>query len=137
MSVIPCGYAVFLFDNALEVLGDAVRPFLFDGPGGPRICCRAVDTGGAFLEMTLDGTDEAGEHVEVELIVPMGMVRMIVSTRGDASFGFRMRREGIATGLPVVGPGAPSPHAPSEAMPHTASGGGTARADDRRAPPEG
>lgn len=137
MSAIPCGYAVFLFDNAIEVLGEAVRPFLIDDTGGPRICCRSVDTGGAFLEMALDGTNEAGEHVEVELIVPIGMVRMIVSTRGDTSFGFRMRRGGVATGLPVVGPDAPPPHAPSEAMPHTATRDGLTRADDSRDAPEG
>jgi hypothetical protein len=131
MSQMPCGYAVFLFDNAIEALGEAVRPFLLDGPGGPRVCCRTVDTGGAFLEMTLDGSDPAGEHVEVELLVPIGMVRMIVSTRGDASFGFRVRHESMATGLPVIGPGAPSPHAPPAAVPHTAS------LDDRRKPPEG
>lgn len=131
MSTMSCGYAVFLFDNAVEVLGDAVRPFLIEGPGGPRICCRTVDTGGAFLEMALDGTDEAGEHVEVELLVPLGMVRMIVSTRGDASFGFRMRRDAVATGLPVVGPDAPSPMTPSTALPHSGN------ADDRRQPPEG
>lgn len=123
MSQTPCGYAVFLFDNAIEVLGEAVRPFLMEGEGGPRICCRTVDTGGAFLEMTLDGTNETGEHVEVELIVPIGMVRMIVSTRGDASFGFRVRHETVATGLPVVGPAAPAPHAPSEAVPHSAATG--------------
>lgn len=124
MTATPCGYAVFLFDNAIEVLGEPLKPFLLDGPGGRRICCRAVDTGGAFVEMTLDGTDEAGAHVELELIVPVGMVRMIVSTRGDASFGFQMRTEVVATGLPVVGPHAPSPHAPSEAVPHTADPAG-------------
>ena len=137
MSAISCGYAVFLFDNALEVLGEAVRPFLMEGTGGPRICARSVDTGGAFLEMTLDGSNEGGEHVEVELIVPIGMVRMIVSTRGDASFGFRMHREMVATGLPVVGPDAPAPHAPSEAMPHTATRDGVTRAQDRDDAPEG
>lgn len=131
MTPMTCGYAVFLFDNAIEALGESLRPFLLEGEGGPRICCRTVDTGGAFLEMLLDGSNEAGEHVEVELIIPIGMVRMIVSTRGDASFGFRVRRDAVATGLPVVGPDAPSPHAPPAAVPHSGA------ADDRRASLEG
>lgn len=134
MSESPCGYAVFLFDNAIEVLGEAVRPFVVGGPGGERICCRSVDTGGAFLEMTVDGTTESGERVEIELIIPIGMVRMIVSTRGTASFGFAVRAGGLATGLPVVGPAAPAPHAPSESLPHS---GAVSTRDDRRLPPEG
>ena len=130
MSENRCGYAVFLFDNALEVLGEAVKPFVVEGPGGQQICCRTVDTGGAFLELALDGVDHNGEAVAVELLIPQGMVRMIVSSRGDDSFGFTPTPTTAPRALPVVGPAAPSPLDPSSAVPHTAL-------DDRRRPPEG
>ena len=43
------GYAVFFFPPALEALGDAVKPYLQEGPAGPFVQCREVDTGGAFI----------------------------------------------------------------------------------------
>ena len=33
------GYAVFFFPQALEVLGDPIRPFLQEGPAGPHVAC--------------------------------------------------------------------------------------------------
>lgn len=86
------GYAVFFFPQALEALGDAIRPFLLDGPAGPHIACTEVDTGGAFIEMTVEGRTNEGKPVAVELMVPSGMVRMIVSTQFEAAFGFGLRR---------------------------------------------
>ena len=38
------GYAVFFFPQALEVLGDPVRPFLQDGPAGPHVASLAATT---------------------------------------------------------------------------------------------
>lgn len=82
------GYAVFFFPPALEALGDGIRPYLQMGPAGPFVPCREVDTGGAFVEMTLEGRAPDGRTVELELMVPGNMVRMIVSARADAEFGF-------------------------------------------------
>jgi hypothetical protein len=33
----PLNYAVFLFPQALEALGDAIKPYLRKTPGGPHI----------------------------------------------------------------------------------------------------
>ena len=82
------GYAVFFFPQALEALGEAIKPYLQDGPGGPHVVCNGIDTGGALVEMTLAGTTNDGRAVEVELMVPSGMVRMIVSAHSDEVFGF-------------------------------------------------
>ena len=49
------GYAVFFFPQALEALGEAIKPYLTSQPDGPHIFCREIDTGGAFTEMTLVG----------------------------------------------------------------------------------
>lgn len=85
------GYAVFFFEQALEALGDAVKPYLQDGPVGVHVACHEVDTAGGFTEMTLRGTTDDGRDVTVDLMVPSSMVRMIVSTQQDGAFGFRPR----------------------------------------------
>lgn len=81
------GYAVYFFPPALEALGEAIKPYLVDGPNGAHVLCREIDTGGSLIEMTLD-VGGSGEPVRVELMVPTSMVRMIVSARSDESFGF-------------------------------------------------
>ena len=85
------GYAVFFFPPALEALGDAIKPYLQDGPAGPHVPCREVDTGGAFIEMTLEGRTAEGRAIALELMVPGNMVRMIVSAHSDEEFGFYNR----------------------------------------------
>lgn len=97
------GYAVFFFAPALEALGDAIKPYLQDGPAGPHVPCREVDTAGAFIEMTLAGRAADGREVALELMVPGNMVRMIVSARSDEEFGFYKRGNPPAT---AVGPAA-------------------------------
>lgn len=133
------GYAVFLFEQAWDALGDAIKPYVQEGPSGPHIPCHVVDTGGAFVEMTLPAKDEKGAAAEVELMIPMAMVRMIVSMHSDIAFGFARRREPRQNALPVVGPTAPAATESSAATPHTAerSAANAAADDDRRRPPEG
>lgn len=115
------GYAVFFFPQALEALGDPIRPFLQDGPAGQHVACTTIDTGGAFIEMTIDGRTPEGREIALELMVPSGMVRMVVSTQSEAMFGFGLRRaEPVAAALPVIGPTAEPANAPSESLPSTA-----------------
>jgi len=90
------GYAVFLYPQALEILGEAILPYLHDGPHGPHVLCGAIDTGGALIDMTLTGRTADGQDVEIELMIPTGMVRMIVSARSDAMFGFGPRVQAVA-----------------------------------------
>lgn len=82
------GYAVFFFPQALEALGEAIKPYLQDGPAGPHVMCDGVDTGGSLVELSLNGAARDGTPVELELMVPTGMVRMIVSAHSDELFGF-------------------------------------------------
>lgn len=105
------GYAVFLFPQALEALGDAVKPYLQNGPAGPFVPCREVDTGGAFIELTLEGRTADGRAIDVELMMPGNMVRMIVSARSDAEFGFydRSRTPEVAVDTAAVAPAATKP----------------------------
>lgn len=118
------GYAVFFFAPALEALGDAIKPYLQDGPAGPHVPCREVDTAGAFIEMMLEGRTADGREVELELMVPGNMVRMIVSARSDGEFGFYNRskpaRAMLEPGLPPVAAASAEPvaqAAPGEAKP--------------------
>jgi hypothetical protein len=118
------GYAVFFFPQALEALGEPLRPFLQDGPAGPHVACTEIDTGGAFIEMTIEGRTAEGQAMALELMVPAGMVRMVVSTHSEALFGFGLRQaEPLPVALPVIGPTAEPANAPSEALPATAEGG--------------
>ena len=95
-------YAVFLYDKALETLGDAIKPYLHEGKGGPHVLCREIDAGGALTEMTLDAQTSAGEPVQMQLMVPTSMVRMIISARSDETFGFGPRMPVPAGQLPPV-----------------------------------
>ena len=82
-------YCVFFHPQALDVLGDAITPYVSDGPNGKFIVCTEIDTGGAFCEMTIIATASDGKPVEVELMVPTGMIRLVISTAAaDIDFGF-------------------------------------------------
>lgn len=81
------GFAVFFFPQALEALGEAIKPYLMPG-AEPWVLCNEIDTAGALIEMTLRGKNAEGHPVDIELMVPSGMVRMIVSAHSDGSFGF-------------------------------------------------
>lgn len=85
------GYAVFFYPQALEALGEAIKPYLQDGPAGPHVACDEVDTGGSLVEMTVHGRTGEGRDATLELMVPSGMVRMIVSRQSDDAFGFTAR----------------------------------------------
>jgi len=107
------GYAVFLFPQALEALGDGIKPYLQMGPAGPFVSCREIDTGGAFVEMTLEGRAPDGRSVELELMVPGNMVRMVVSARADAEFGFYDRAKPAVAAVKEASE--PVPDAPATA----------------------
>jgi len=112
------GYAVFLFPQAMEALGDAIKPYLVEGPGGAHVLCSEIDTAGSLIEMTLDGATSDGQHVNLELMVPTSMVRMIVSARGEGSFGFGPRvAPALMSTLPPVAGNAPPADAAPQALP--------------------
>ena len=112
------GYAVFFFPQALEALGEAIKPYLQESPAGPHVLCNAIDTGGSLIEMTLRGNTDEGKLVVLELMVPVSMVLMIVSTQSDGSFGFgpRLVIDPLAV-LPSAGPVVPPAKAPPAVAP--------------------
>ncbi|MDB6163720.1 MAG: hypothetical protein JWL98_1152 [Xanthomonadaceae bacterium] len=117
------GYAVFFFPQALEALGEAVQPYLQQGPAGPHVLCGAIDTSGSLIEMTLRGDAGDGKLVVLELMVPVSMVRMIVSTQSDEVFGFRPRLPvDIIPVLPAVGPTAEPATAATASIPEGGAG---------------
>jgi len=82
-------YCVFFHPQALDVLGDAITPYLTDGPHGKFILCKEIDTGGAFCEMQIVANSADGKPMDVELMVPTGMIRLVISTAAaDVEFGF-------------------------------------------------
>ena len=112
------GYAVFFFPQALEALGDAIKPYLQDSPAGPHVMCKEIDTGGALIEMSLEGATGTGETVQLDLMVPGSMVRMIVSSQAGGDFGFGPRPAQTAVpALPAAGPTAEPAQAESGTVP--------------------
>lgn len=119
------GYAVFFFPQALEALGEAIKPYLQDGPAGPHVVCHGIDTGGALIEMNLSGSTTDGREVELELMVPTGMIRMIVSAHSDEMFGFgpHALKGAVQKVAPVAGEGeAQADQADGKAEPAVAAG---------------
>lgn len=93
------GYAVFFFPEALKALGDTITPYLVKEEGKePHVLCREIDTGGALTEMTLEGLAPDGKTVQIELMVPGSMVKMIVSARSDGAIGFSPRTTVVGGG---------------------------------------
>jgi hypothetical protein len=84
----PKNYAVFLFPQAIEMLGEPIKPYLREAPGGPHIVCAEIDASGALFEMTLDGKGPKGESLELEIMVPTSMVKLVMSMHGEHEVGF-------------------------------------------------
>ena len=84
----PINYAVFLFPQALEALGDAIKPYLRDGAGGAHIVCSEVDASGPLFGMTLIGAGPNKERLELDIMLPVSMVKLVMSMRGEHEIGF-------------------------------------------------
>lgn len=82
-------YAVFIHAGALEALGEAIKPYLSDGPQGPHLTCKEIDSGGTFFEMVVASHAADGAPVDVELMIPAAMVRLVISMHSEGAFGFR------------------------------------------------
>ena len=82
-------YAVYFHPQALDVLGDAILPYLSESAAGKYLSCREIDTGGSFCELELAGTNAEGKPLDVQLMIPTGMIRLVISTAGtEVDFGF-------------------------------------------------
>jgi len=81
-------YAVFLFPQAIETLGDVIKPYITDAPMGHHIVCSEIDASGAFFEMTVPGRDQQGNEIDAELMLPNQCIKMVVSLHNTQGFGF-------------------------------------------------
>jgi len=137
------GYVVYFFPQALEALGDAIKPYLREGPGGEHVLCREIDTAGSLIEMTLDASTPDGRSVAIEVMVPQSMVKLIVSARSEAGFGFSPRvAPALMATLPPVAGGAPAADAAPQALPQSVETPVVAKTEvkasaESKLPPEG
>ena len=81
-------HAIYLFPQALETLGEAVAPYLQDGPHGPHFLCTEIDSGGPLFRMTVMGQGGEGQLVETEILIPSAMVRLVLSTQPELEIGY-------------------------------------------------
>jgi hypothetical protein len=98
------------------------------------VICNEIDTGGALMEMTIQGVSSEGKAEMLELLVPGSMVRMVVSSQSDATFGFGPRIPVPVTVLPAVGPTAEPAQASPEAVPSSGGGDSPASTPSTAAP---
>lgn len=110
------GYAVFFFPQALEALGGALKPYLQEGAAEPHVLCREIDAGGPLIQLTMDGRTSSGQAIDLQLILPTNMIRMIVSARSDPVFGFGPRTavQAVPDIEPVVEDEPGPAHAPED-----------------------
>jgi hypothetical protein len=81
-------YAVFLFPQALENIGEAIKPYLRAGPPDVHLIASQIDAGGPLFGMILPGQGPEGQVIEIEIMVPHNFVRLVMSVRGEQAFGF-------------------------------------------------
>jgi len=87
----PIRYAVFLFPQAIEMLGPAIKPYLRDAPMGQHIVCSTIDPSGAFFQMTVQGCDQHGNEIDAELMLPNACIKLVMSIHDDHVFGFGLK----------------------------------------------
>jgi hypothetical protein len=103
-------YAVFLHPGAIDALGPAIKPYLIDSPAGPHLQAVEVDSAGSLFEAVLVGRDNEGRTVEVELMIPIAMIKLVISVRKDEEFGFNSRTaRGAADSTPAAEGASPAP----------------------------
>ena len=81
-------YAVYLFPAALETLGEPIAPYLRDGPHGKHLVCQEIDAGGGLFEITIQTVDDSGKPVDVEVMFPASMVKLVLSMHPEQELGF-------------------------------------------------
>ena len=81
-------YAVFLHPQAVDVLGAPIKPYLRDEAANPHIVCSEIDASGALFELTLSGKGPNGEDLRLEIMLPVSMIKLVMSMRGEHEIGF-------------------------------------------------
>ena len=82
-------YAVYFHTQSLDVLGEAIKPYLTDAPEGKHLRCKEIDNVGGFFQVALAGTGADGKPLDVDILVPSNMVRLVLSASGaEIEFGF-------------------------------------------------
>ena len=104
-------YAVFLHTGAVDALGPAIKPYMIDSPAGPHLQCVEVDSAGSLFEAVLVGQDNEGRSMEVELMIPIAMIKLVISVRRDEEFGFgnRTTRQAVEDASPAAAGASPAP----------------------------
>lgn len=82
-----CG--VLLNAQAYAVLGEALRPYIKEGPIGKYIYCRTAQQIGSFLDMTFSPEMCDGSvKDEMRISIPLQYVEFIASAEGSLPIGF-------------------------------------------------
>ncbi len=82
-----CG--VLLYKEGYDELGDAIKPYISEGPIGKYIYCRSAQEHGSFLDMTFT-PDMCDETVKCDMLisVPLRFVKFMTSGSDSLPIGF-------------------------------------------------
>jgi hypothetical protein len=87
-------FAVFLFPQAIDALGEVIKPYLTDAAAvGPHIVCSEVDSAGPLFTLTVQGHNAQGRAIEAELMMPHSFIKLVVSLHSEHDFGFGAREK--------------------------------------------
>lgn len=82
-----CG--VLLTDDGVELLGDAIKPYLHHGTIGYFVQCTQAVQNGNFIDMTFEPSQAVGSVTERMVIsVPLGFVKFMATGAKTLPIGF-------------------------------------------------
>ena len=67
----------------------SIATSLPNSPEGKHLRCKEIDSAGGFFECELAGSGPDGKPLDVDMLVPSSMIRLVVSVSGnEIDFGF-------------------------------------------------
>lgn len=89
----PKIYGVLLTDQAYTEIGEALNPYLSEGPIGKYIYCRHVEQNGSFFDMTFSPRMYEGSHKgEMLISIPIRFVKFVASGDDSLPPGFALSK---------------------------------------------
>jgi hypothetical protein len=84
---VVCG--VLLTEDAYEILGEAIAPYVSEGAIGKYIYCKSAQQNGSFLDMIFSpGMAKGSNSGDIRISIPIGFVRFIASSDERLPIGF-------------------------------------------------
>jgi len=81
-------WGVILTDDAINELGEDIKPYLTEGQHGLYLFCKDVDMSQRYLHIVAEYQEPDCEPCELEIYVPHHYVKLIASSTDKNKIGF-------------------------------------------------